>query len=692
MKIFLGMISAWCDLFKAKNVMSNWQFLPTAFTAIILLTGPIGCGQSIDRSSWHEKFDWRAEKYFKDPMVIALCKAIEADDLDEVDRLVADGADVKALGKDNMTPLLWAFPINKPEVFKRLLEHGADPNVIFQSDFNTRMTIRPGQSVTHLSCKVRLPKYFKYVFEHGADPNLVSSRELHHANGNHTPLFEVITGKGRDKKDRVHLLIEKGANLNHQDSAGDTPAMLAVGWGGQYDVALMLLKAGANSKLYRNDYSNTRLVHMVIGEERRLPQSPPLQKANYQKLVKWLEEHGESVEEARADIKRWRSWIGPPGYKAKMHRKEVADRNIREAWEKQDPKRRPQEDDSRANGNSTTESSDVRIANGDLETTTKASQPTMTLARWEKHGDMPTPLGRFALVSDGDVIYRLGGIDFNIKSGQSYGNEFWRYDPNTSAWRKLEAAPFGAGGALVAYWESQDKVVAVAGIEILGHQFHEDGAAVGIYDPDKNKWKMKYFGCRGLGRIETFVWIEGPRFFVISQEKHTAILDMEKGSLRIDGDYERIGQTISSARVGRSFYVLQSHRKQHQIFHFDLRRSISTRAIPFKQFESVWNDEIFALGDELYLWRNSASEDGGQLSQKSRYDHDTQIYGMNAHDGTADLIPSPPPTPKARRDAAGVLCSGYLYIMGGRRRTDQWLSDIHRMKARILQKVAPQDE
>jgi hypothetical protein len=49
--------------------------------------------------------------------VIALCKATEANDIAEIDRLVAAGADVNAQGEGNMTPLLWAYPDNKLERF-----------------------------------------------------------------------------------------------------------------------------------------------------------------------------------------------------------------------------------------------------------------------------------------------------------------------------------------------------------------------------------------------------------------------------------------------------------------------------------------------------------------------------------------------------------------------------------------------
>ncbi len=165
------------------------------------------CQAGCSEPTWHAKFNWKAEEYFDDPQVIALCKAIEANDLPEIDRLVAAGADVKALGKDNMTPLLWAYPDDKPERLKKLLEHGADPNVLFQSDFNTRKAISAGDSVTHMASRTRFAKYFEYVFEHGGDPNLVCRGRLRFMN---TPVFEVITGSGLNKKERVQLLIKRG--------------------------------------------------------------------------------------------------------------------------------------------------------------------------------------------------------------------------------------------------------------------------------------------------------------------------------------------------------------------------------------------------------------------------------------------------------------------------------------------------
>jgi ankyrin repeat protein len=312
------------------------------FAGILSWTVLAGCAEvsRVAGSTWHEKCGWKAEDYFEDPQVIALCRAIEANDIAEIDRLVAAGADVNAQGKGNMTPLLWAFPDNKLERFKRLLEHGANPNVVIDSDFNTRGGMSRGDSVTHMACKTAFPGYFEAVFEHGGDANLIQDGII----SNQTPIFTLLAGAAPNKQAKVKLLIEKGAHLDHMDGGWATPALMAVGRGGQYDIALMLLKAGANHLIYI-PRSNTRLIHNVIEQERLSATWTPQQRADYKKLVKWLEDHGESVEAANADIKRWASWDHASGeYRRKMDA-EIAAREARQARERAAAEKRELQDE-----------------------------------------------------------------------------------------------------------------------------------------------------------------------------------------------------------------------------------------------------------------------------------------------------------------------------------------------------------
>ncbi len=311
----------------------------TRLFAILILPTVIlngGCTEmsntvsSATKPSWHHKFGWDAEDFFTDPQLVALCRAIEAEDLDEIDRLVAAGVDVDAIGKGNMTPLLWAFPDNKPDRFARLLQYGADPNVMVSSNFNTGPAgIQPGDSVTHIAAKSSFP-HFKLVMEHGGDPNFV------HPKYKETPLFSVIKGSGGEREERIQLLIDKGADLDYVSGLGATPAIQAVSWGGQYRYALMLLEAGADPDVYQTGL-NSKLIHVVVGDEKRLAIASPEQKQDYRKLVRWLESHGESVEKAREDHARWDSWFKFGDLKKinRLHEAEIAARRSSEQAEQE---------------------------------------------------------------------------------------------------------------------------------------------------------------------------------------------------------------------------------------------------------------------------------------------------------------------------------------------------------------------
>jgi uncharacterized protein len=233
-----------------------------------------------------------------------------------------------------MTPLLWAYPENKLERFKLLLEHGANPNVIIESDFGTRGAILPGTSVTHLSCETSFPGYFEAVFAHGGDPNIAKRTET--LGNGETPLFCVIKGRADNKAEKIKALIRKGADVNRQDANGMTAAMTAAGWGGRYDIALILLEAGADPRIYQSNRIQ-KLIHIIARMDDRLQFAGAQQQSDYQKLIKWLKEHAESIDEAREDIKRWDSWSGDE-VSRKMDA-EIAARIAKEARNKPDAKK-----------------------------------------------------------------------------------------------------------------------------------------------------------------------------------------------------------------------------------------------------------------------------------------------------------------------------------------------------------------
>jgi hypothetical protein len=93
-----------------------------------------------------------------------------------------------------------------------------------------------------------------------------------------------------------------------------------------------LLEAGADYRLYQhNDYR--RLIHVVAGQERRLKEYTSEHQAGFHELVRWLEDHGESYEAAKADIARWDSWSRSTGEFRRKMDAEIAERKAREQAE-----------------------------------------------------------------------------------------------------------------------------------------------------------------------------------------------------------------------------------------------------------------------------------------------------------------------------------------------------------------------
>ena len=125
---------------------------PTRLMAVALCLCATGCGglNVLPSRTYHQRCGWKAEDYFADPKVIALCRAIEANELAEMERLVQAGADVNAQGKDKMTPLLWAFPDNHLPRFKWLLgkNRGREPIVSTSGRARRAAPPRPASAVT----------------------------------------------------------------------------------------------------------------------------------------------------------------------------------------------------------------------------------------------------------------------------------------------------------------------------------------------------------------------------------------------------------------------------------------------------------------------------------------------------------------------------------------------------------------
>lgn len=267
---------------------------PTIVFGFCILTLAIaGCGRSKTAS-----YGWAADHFFNNAQVVQLCNAIETGNTERIEELITDGVDIDAVGRENVTPLLWALMDSEFECFKLLLEHGANPNVELLSHLNARGEIRPGDSVMHLAAGKHDIRYLETLLDTQSDVNLIAE-----SSGN-TVVHRVIASFARDKEARIGLLVKHGCNLDVLNNSDFTPAIMAVRLGGQFDIASTLLRAGADAHIWGGDM---RLVHAVAGRDvDRLGAWPPIVQRDFDELVVLLEEAGESIDDARKDMIRRR--------------------------------------------------------------------------------------------------------------------------------------------------------------------------------------------------------------------------------------------------------------------------------------------------------------------------------------------------------------------------------------------------
>jgi hypothetical protein len=175
-----------------------------------------------------------AADYFEDPRVVELAAAAARGDVEEVDQLIAGGVDVNAMGKEELTPLWWAFLARNLDGFSSLLDHGANPNV----------EDAKGRTVLCHAAAREDSRYLQRALAAGGDANRVSSVfSLEPA-----PLFCAV---GNKNIQNIKLLHSAGANLNVQDYHLQTPMKYAadLNW---WDIVYALLELGADPSIENN--------------------------------------------------------------------------------------------------------------------------------------------------------------------------------------------------------------------------------------------------------------------------------------------------------------------------------------------------------------------------------------------------------------------------------------------------------
>jgi hypothetical protein len=210
----------------------------------LLLAGCSGMGQQSESSRPKGLMYMSvAEMFPGNPQAQALALAAGRGNIEEIDRLVAAGADVNAVGTYGVAVPEWLF--NHPNTFgfRRLLEHGADPNKIWYIRYaGTEEQL----SLLHRSVEDAFyigTDFLRMCLGVGkGDPNLLPPDKKYR------PIHKALR---RGNEEAFMILVNAGAEIDFKDSKGHPLVYYAASYD-NFEITLFLLEQGVNYS-----YNNT---------------------------------------------------------------------------------------------------------------------------------------------------------------------------------------------------------------------------------------------------------------------------------------------------------------------------------------------------------------------------------------------------------------------------------------------------
>ena len=219
--------------------------------------------------------------YINDPKVVDLIQAANKGDVEKVNALIEQGADVNYIGKYGFNPLFFQMGSLNLKGFKCLLEHGANPNARMRAGSDMWLLAsggdHPDEALTML----------KLCLEHGGDPNwTVDSDE---SDNGETLLMAAFLYNEKNAYEVTKLLVEAGANVNVQDPNNGYTALTYAASCQQYHAAWYLLQHGADFTQKDYFYYNLKYSRVIsYKDEKDLEEKFKWR----QKIVEFLREKG----------------------------------------------------------------------------------------------------------------------------------------------------------------------------------------------------------------------------------------------------------------------------------------------------------------------------------------------------------------------------------------------------------------
>jgi ankyrin repeat protein len=204
------------------------QLLKVLFSACIVAASLSGCANGLVVAGKS------AQDAFKDRSVVELLAAVVRHNVSEAKHLIADGADINAVGEGGVTPLLWVELNKDTDAMQLLLDLGADPNAYAAERVGNRRFGPP----LWMAAGAGQTKIVQILLNRGADPNLVM--------GSDSPLMTAISGSHLDC---AELLFQHGADINYSAAENSPTAFVVAMVVLQYDEALWVLNHGYTHEL-----------------------------------------------------------------------------------------------------------------------------------------------------------------------------------------------------------------------------------------------------------------------------------------------------------------------------------------------------------------------------------------------------------------------------------------------------------
>ncbi|MYD95909.1 MAG: hypothetical protein F4X98_00795 [Gammaproteobacteria bacterium] len=218
---------------------------------------------------------WTPERIFADPAARALAEAASRGRVRTVDRLVAADTDVNASGIGGINALSRAGNLR---VFRRLLELGADPNVLYDD----------GRTKMHYVARYSDERYLDAALAHGGDPNVRDA-------WGDTPLSASPIGMWPNA---VRALLDApGVDIEAPNRHGTTVAMKVAGV--RDDILLALLERGADYEA-RNAAGYSVLDRLAFQRPLMFPGTTEARACD--KVIAWLAARGVELPEPRVRL------------------------------------------------------------------------------------------------------------------------------------------------------------------------------------------------------------------------------------------------------------------------------------------------------------------------------------------------------------------------------------------------------